>query len=68
LKYAESEPSIGIMSRRTGASASLTTTGGILLVGASPGARTLTHIVAPITAQNSVAQMREIRATLLLRM
>jgi len=42
----------------------LTTTGGIFLVTASLGARILTHVVAPITAQNRVADTRETRATL----
>jgi hypothetical protein len=44
-----------------------TTTGGIFLVPASPGARILTQVVAPITAQKSVADARETRATLLHR-
>ena len=41
-----------------------TTAGGILLGPASLGARTLTHVVAPTTAQNSVALTRETRAIL----
>ncbi len=44
-----------------------TTTGGILLVPASLGARRLTHVVTPITAQKSVAHAREMRAALLHR-
>jgi hypothetical protein len=45
----------------------LTTTGGIFLVGVSLGARILTQVVAPITAQKSVAHTREMRAALLHR-
>jgi len=41
-----------------------TTAGGILLGPASLGPRTLTQVVAPITAQNSVAHTRDTRATL----
>jgi hypothetical protein len=58
------------MSRRIGKASSpglVTITGGILLVPASLGARRLTHVVAPITAQKSVADAREMRAALLHR-
>jgi len=57
------------MSGRTGASAPgpPTTTGGILRGLASLGARTFTHIVPPTTAEKSVADKREMRATLLQR-
>jgi len=54
------------MSRRTGSSEPIveTTTGGILRGPASLGACRFTHVAAPATAQKSVAQMREMRATL----
>jgi hypothetical protein len=42
----------------------VTITGGSLLVPASFGARRLTHVETAITAQNSVADAREMRATL----
>jgi hypothetical protein len=45
----------------------LTTTGGIFFGAASVGARILTQVVAPITAQKSVADKREMRAALLHR-
>ena len=41
-----------------------TTTGGTLFGPASLGARILTQVVAPMTAQNSVALTRDTRATL----
>jgi hypothetical protein len=45
----------------------VTTTGRALFGPASVGARILTHVVAPITAQKSVADTREMRAALLHR-
>jgi hypothetical protein len=55
------------MSARIGAPGSggcETITGGALLGPASLGARMLTQVVAPITAQNSVAHTRDTRAML----
>src|SRR4030088_1763142 len=65
-KYAESDGSIGRMSSLTGAPppGPPTTTGGTFLGPASLGARILTQVVAPITAQKSDAHTRETRATL----
>jgi hypothetical protein len=45
----------------------LTTTGGARLGSALLGSRMLTHVVAPITAQKSVADNRRMRAALLHR-
>jgi len=57
------------MSARTGASdpGPETKTGGIFRGFASLGARMFTHIAPPTTAEKSVAQVREMRATLLHR-
>jgi hypothetical protein len=45
----------------------VTTTGRVFLGVASVGARIFTQVVAPITAQKSVADTREMRAALLHR-
>jgi hypothetical protein len=69
-KYAESDESIGRISSGTApvtASRPVTTTGGARLGSASLGARILTQVVAPITAQKSVALTRDMRAALLHR-
>jgi hypothetical protein len=68
-KYAESDPSIGIMSRGTVPiePGPVTATAGVFRggrAGPSLGARKFTHVVDPTTAQKSVAHRREMRAAL----